>query len=226
MFCPKCGTKNADEAKFCVECGATLPSRPQAPAATQPTQTPAPAPQPTGAPKPQPNPFAAPKQQTSPFGANAPAVLSSLPSDPFALAGIVAAIVMVICYFLPLVSVSIYGFSYSMSCFNMTFGNKYTSGVFADVIFLAPGIAALLVALLVKKPQPRAIAQIAIGAITIIAFLAVMGYLNRVMGYINEETYGIAQMSVAFYLFIICGVVLVACGIKTILDNKKAAPTA
>lgn len=218
MFCPKCGTKNADEAKFCVECGATLPSRPQAPAAAQPTQTPAPAPQPTGAPKPQPNPFDAPKQQANPFGANAPAVLSSLPSDPFALAGIVAGVVMVISYFLPLVGVSVYGFSYSMSCFNMTFGSKYASGVFADVIFLAPGIAALLVALLVKKPQPRAIAQIAIGAITIIAFLAVMRY-------INAETYGIAQMSLAFYLFIICGIVLVACGIKTILDSKKATPT-
>lgn len=218
MFCPKCGTKNADEAKFCVECGATLPSRPQAPAATQPTQTPASAPQPTGAPAPQPNPFAAPKQQANPFGANAPAVLSSLPSDPFALAGIVAAIVMVISYFLPLVGVSVYGFSYSMSGFNMTFGGKYFSGEFTNVIYLVPGIAALLVGLLVKKPQPRAIAQIAIGAITIVAFLAFMGY-------INEETYGVGKMSLAFYLFIICGIVLVACGIKAILDNKKAAPT-
>ena len=45
------------------------------------------------------------------------------------------------------------------------------------------------------------------------------------MGYINEETYGVGKMSLAFYLFIICGIVLVACGIKAILDNKKAAPT-
>lgn len=225
MFCPKCGTKNADEAKFCVECGTTLPSRPQAPAAAQPAQAPASAPQPTGAPAPQPNPFATPKQQANPFGANAPAVLSSLPSDPVMFAGLVAGFVMVISYFLPLVGVSVYGFSYSMSCFNMTFGSKYANGVFADVIFLAPGIAALLVALLVKKPQPRAIAQIAIGVITIIAFLVVMGHLLAVMSYINAETYGIAQMSLAFYLFIICGIVLVACGIKTILDSKKATPT-
>ena len=32
-------------------------------------------------------------------------------------------------------------------------------------------------------------------------------------------------MSLAFYLFIICAIVLIACGIKTILDNKKATPT-
>lgn len=215
MFCPKCGTKNADEAKFCVECGATLPSRPRASAAAPQASS---APRPAGAPAPQPNPFATPKQQANPFGANAPAVLSSLPNDPFALAGIVAAIVMVISYFLPLVGASVYGFSYNMSGFNMTFGGKYFSGEFANVIYLVPGIAALLVGLLVKKPQPRAIAQIVIGAITIIAFLAFMGY-------ISEETYGVGKMSLAFYLFIICAIVLIACGIKTILDNKKATPT-
>lgn len=25
MFCPKCGAKNVDEAKFCVACGNPLP---------------------------------------------------------------------------------------------------------------------------------------------------------------------------------------------------------
>lgn len=218
MFCPKCGTKNADEAKFCVECGTTLPSRPQAPAAARPAQAPASAPQPTGAPAPQPNPFATPKQQANPFGANAPAVLSSLPSDPVMFAGLVAGFVMVISFFLPLVSLSAFGYSYSMSGFGMTFGSKYLSGEFTNIVFLIPGIAALLVSLLVKKPQPRAIAQIAIGAITIIAFLAFMGY-------VNDNTYGVGKMSLAFYLFIICAIALIVCGIKTILDSKKATPT-
>lgn len=26
MFCPKCGTKNIDEARFCVACGNSLPA--------------------------------------------------------------------------------------------------------------------------------------------------------------------------------------------------------
>lgn len=26
MFCPKCGTKNVDEAKFCVACGNPFPA--------------------------------------------------------------------------------------------------------------------------------------------------------------------------------------------------------
>lgn len=220
MFCPKCGTKNADEAKFCVECGAALPSRPQASAAAPQATTPqaSPSPQPTGAPTSQPNPFATPKQQANPFGANAPAVLSSLPSDPVMLAGLVAGVVMVISFFLPLVGLSAFGHSYSMSGFGMTFGSKYLSGEFTNIVYLIPGIAALLVGLLVKKPQPRAIAQIVIGAITIIAFLAFMGY-------VNDNTYGVGKMSLAFYLFIICAIVLIACGIKTILDNKKATPT-
>ena len=175
-------------------------------------------PQPAGAPKPQPNPFAEPKQQANPFGANAPAVLSSLPSDPITLAGLVAGVVMVISFFLPLVSLSAFGYSYSMSGFGMTFGSKYLSGEFTNIIYLVPGIAALLVGLLVKKTQPRAIAQIAIGAITVVAFLAFMGY-------VNDNTYGVGKMSFAFYLFIICGIVLIACGIKTILDNKKTTPT-
>lgn len=211
MFCPKCGTKNADEAKFCVECGATLPSHPQASTAAPQAS---PAPQPTSAPKPQPNPFATPKQQASPFGANAPAVLSSLSNDPVTLAGIVAGIVMVLSFFLPLVSLSAFGYSYSMSALDMT----GMGGVLGNLIFLIPGIAALLVAFLVKKPMPRAIAQIVIGVITIIFFIL---YFDAA----RNSTYGIAQMSLAFYLFIICAIVLIACGIKTILDNKKAAPT-
>lgn len=220
MFCPKCGTKNADEAKFCVECGTTLPSRPQASAAAPQATAPqaSQSPQPTGASTSQPNPLAAPKQQANPFGANAPAVLSSLPSDPVMFAGLVAGFVMVISFFLPLVSLSAFGYSYSMSGFGMTFGSKYLSGEFTNIVFLIPGIAALLVSLLVKKPQPRAIAQIVIGAITTIAFLAFMGY-------VNDNTYGVGKMSLAFYLFIICAIALIVCGIKTILDNKKAAPT-
>lgn len=216
MFCPKCGTKNADEAKFCVQCGATLSSRPQAPAAAQPAQAPASAPQPTGAPAPQPNPFAAPKQQANPFGANAPAVLSSLPSDPFALAGIVAGVVLILSVFLPLVNLSAFGYSCSISALDLV-GMK--SGVVnSNLIFLVPGIAALLVTFLVKKPMPRAIAQIVIGVITIIFFIFFFHSMR-------DESYGIAQMSLAFYLFIICGIILVACGIKTILDSKKATPT-
>ena len=218
MFCPKCGTKNADEAKFCVECGATLPSLPRASAAAPQAAVPQAAgtPQPAGAPKPQPNPFAEPKQQASPFGANAPAVLSSLPSDPFALAGSVAGVVLILSFFLPLVNLSAFGYSCSISALDLV-GMK--SGVLnSNLIFLVPGIAALLVTLLVKKPMPRAIAQIVIGVITIIFFIFFFHSMR-------DESYGIAQMSLAFYLFIICGIVLVACGIKTILDNKKAAPT-
>lgn len=35
MFCPKCGKKNADDAKFCPFCGAKLPSAPMADAAKE-----------------------------------------------------------------------------------------------------------------------------------------------------------------------------------------------
>lgn len=32
MFCPKCGAKNVDEAKFCAACGNPLPMMPGEPA--------------------------------------------------------------------------------------------------------------------------------------------------------------------------------------------------
>ena len=64
MFCRKCGTKNADGAKFCINCGAELaspqptaqPAGPVPPQATVPQATPV---APAGAPVP---PQGAPQQ--------------------------------------------------------------------------------------------------------------------------------------------------------------------
>ena len=38
MFCPKCGTKNAEDAHFCCKCGNSLSLEYQEPPASQPTQ--------------------------------------------------------------------------------------------------------------------------------------------------------------------------------------------
>lgn len=179
MFCPKCGNKNIDEAQFCVECGAPLPSCPQTSAAVQPAWT-----------------------------------LASAPQT----AGIVTGVVLVLSFFLPLVSLSASGFSYSMSAPDMTANGIGMRGLVGNYVLLVPGIAALLVGFLVKKPTPRAIAQIAIGAITLIFFFFFYGS-------VRGDTYVVANVSVAFYLFIICAIALIACGVKTILDNKKEAPT-
>lgn len=80
MFCRKCGTKNADGAKFCVSCGAELeppviasqpatPASPVPPQAAVPQPTPAPSAgpvPPTGAPQAPQGMPQAPYQQTAP----------------------------------------------------------------------------------------------------------------------------------------------------------------
>lgn len=76
MFCRKCGTKNADGAKFCISCGAEL-------ASPQPTAQPA-GPVPPQATVPQPTvPQPTVPQATPVAPAGAPVPPQGAPQQPF-----------------------------------------------------------------------------------------------------------------------------------------------
>lgn len=97
MFCRKCGTKNADGAKFCINCGAELaspqptaqpagPVPPQAtvPQATVPQATPV---APAGAPVP---PQGAPQQPFQQTAYQQPAASAKKSKAPLVIGGVVA----------------------------------------------------------------------------------------------------------------------------------------
>lgn len=92
MFCRKCGTKNADGAKFCINCGAELaspqptaqPAGPVPPQATVPQATPV---APAGAPVP---PQGAPQQPFQQTAYQQPAASAKKSKVPFIIGGVVA----------------------------------------------------------------------------------------------------------------------------------------
>ena len=92
MFCRKCGTKNADGAKFCINCGAELaspqptaqPAGPVPPQATVPQATPV---APAGAPVP---PQGAPQQPFQQTAYQQPATSVKKSKAPLVIGGVVA----------------------------------------------------------------------------------------------------------------------------------------
>ena len=192
MFCPKCGTQNLDGAKFCTSCGNDLSARVATPAG-----------QPAGNPAPVANPAAA-------AAAAAPAK-----KTPFDIAAIVAAAVMIVAFFLPLASISAFGYSVSMSPYSITFGsNSYVTGNITNFAYVLPGLIALIVNLVVKHPVGRGATNTVLGIVTIL-------YLLYFQGYINDNTYGIAKVDIAYWALFLGAIVLIVCGVKTLLDHKK-----
>ena len=92
MFCRKCGTKNADGAKFCINCGAELanpqpapqPGAPVPPQATVPQSAPVP---PAGAPVP---PQGAPQQPYQQAAYQQPAAPAKKSKAPIIIGAVVA----------------------------------------------------------------------------------------------------------------------------------------
>ena len=200
MFCPKCGTQNLDGAKFCTNCGNDLSARVTTPAG-----------QPVGNPAPAPNP-AATATAAAPAAASTAAPAKKTPFD---IAAIVAAAVMIVAFFMPLASISAFGYSVSMSPYSITFGsNSYVTGNITNFAYVLPGLIALIVNLVVKHPVGRGATNTVLGIATIL-------YLLYFQGYINDNTYGIANVDIAYWALFLGAIVLIVCGVKTLLDHKK-----
>lgn len=144
MFCPKCGSQLADDAKFCGACGAQI----QAPANTTPAPGAAPAPIPGPAPtsnaSPVPGPVPTPSSAPTSFGGSSLGSLAGSLGGILPLARIIVGAVLVICFFLPMYG--LYGIV-DVSPLQMTFGidvfGSHVDGSIKNLYYLIPGIVAL-----------------------------------------------------------------------------------
>ncbi|MBM6782798.1 zinc ribbon domain-containing protein [Enorma massiliensis] len=149
MFCPKCGSQLADDAKFCGACGAQI----QAPANTTPAPGAAPAPIPGPAPTSNPSPVPGPVPTQSSGSSFTPSPISSGSSlgslagslgGILPLARIIVGAVLVICFFLPMYG--LYGIA-EVSPMQMTFGldvfGQHVDGSIKNLYYLIPGIVTL-----------------------------------------------------------------------------------
>lgn len=211
MFCPKCGAKNEDGAKFCGACGAPIP---------QPESTPAPGTQPAGAPAPGqvPGPVPGPAPTPSPIsgGASQLGNLAGNLGGILPLARIIAGAVMIVCFFLPLYSLA--GLI-SVSAMQMTFGidfyGSHLDGSFENVLFLVAGILVLVAAFAVKG-KPGDILTIVGGALSFILVIAVASAANDQMGGYLTVDYAIGA-----WLYILAGIACIAIGVLSMVGSKK-----
>lgn len=206
MFCPKCGAKNEDGAKFCGACGAPIPQPASAPApdaqpagAPAPGQVPGPVPGPVPGSAPTPSPIASGASQLGSLAGNIGGILP--------LARIIAGAVLVIAFFLPFYS--IYGI-FDMSPMQMTFGvdfyGSHIDGEIRNLYYLIPGIGTLIAAFVYKNKQGD------------IATLAA-GVLGLIFLFITLED----GVSLAFggWLYVLASIVCIAIGALQLIANRK-----
>lgn len=210
MFCPKCGSQLADDAKFCGNCGAQI----QAPAAGAPATGAAPTPGPAPAPGPVPGPAPNP----SPINVGGGSSLSHIASSNAALfrtVKLVAGAIMLISFFLPL-----YGIMgmVNVSAMQMTFGitvmGSHLDGEFMNILFLVPGILCLVGPLALKEKQGN-ILNIIGGAAAILLVFLISGQANAEMG-----GYVSVNFELGAWLYILTGIVSIAVGVLDFVSSK------
>lgn len=192
MFCPKCGAQVPDGTKFCPACG--TPLNPAAPVGG-----PASAPDASG-------PVVTP---VSPAAGDKAAVAR--------LVRLVAAVVMIVSFFLPFVGMSIFGYDLSFSAFNATFGvefmGQHVDGNPVAILFVVPGVVALLGALLAKG-KAGSVLSIVCGA-ALLALLALnVSEANESMG-----GYLTVDLLIGSWLFIISGIASIVGGVLELIKK-------
>lgn len=184
MFCPKCGAQVPDGTRFCPACGASL--------------------NPAGAPAGGPTP-GVPGPVVTP-GATAAGNASTL-----RLVRLVAAVVMIVAFFLPCLGTSIFGYEISFSALNIALGFDFMGQHLLDgdptaFLFVAPGVVALLGALLAKGRAGN-ILSIVCGAVMLVLLAINVSYANdAVDGYVT------LNLMIGAWLYIISGIASIVVG--------------
>ncbi len=201
MFCPKCGAALSSDAKFCAGCGAQVQQVAQGAAA--PTS-------------------ATPAGSAPTYGA-ASAVSTAATSNPFRIARIVAGIILLACFFLPLYgltsNVSVVQISLNVSALQMTFGidvfGSHVDGSIENALFILPGILTL-VGTFVLKGKAGDILAIIGGALAVILVFAVSGIANEYIG-----SYISVSFQLGAWLYILGGIACIVLGVVSALGGKK-----
>ena len=192
MFCPKCGTQLPDGSRFCASCGSQLGGAPAPAAAPQAGYVP-------------------PVQPIKP-GITVPGLATN---DLGMLVSVVSAIVGIVAFFMPIISLSVFGSTTTLSAKQMTFGTTVygmsMDGEFANILFLVIPVTALVVSLLVKG-KPGAIARVVVAVI-------LLGFVFAWKGQVDDQGYGFFTMGIAFNLFVLSGAAVAVGGVLSLLKK-------
>ncbi len=192
MFCPKCGAQLPDGSRFCASCGAQIAGASAPAAAPQAGHVP-------------------PVKPVKP----GIAVSGLATNDLGMLVSVVAAFVGIVAFFMPIISLSVFGSTTTLSAMQMTFGatvyGMSMDGEFANILFLVIPVIALVVSLLVKG-NPRAIARIVVAVIR-------LDFVFAWKGQVDDQGYGFFAMEIAFNLFVLSGAAVAVGGVLSMLKK-------
>ena len=201
MFCPHCGNNVADNTKFCPYCGATMEQ--QAPAAA-PQQPPVGgpasyAPQQNSVPN-----YGAPQQ--TPYVPNYAAAQKAAKPNYMNPIALIAAAVTLIAMFLPFLTVS--GFGYSWSFFDfMNIGYMDTGNPLIWLFLLM--VAAVVILQLVKAPQ---VPSIVLAALSLVFLLIVIGGVANALANELGAYSSVVSYSLGLWLMLVGLIVIIASG--------------
>lgn len=187
MFCPKCGSQVPDGTRFCPSCGAKLSAAAPTPGA--PATGPA----------------------TTPVAGGGALPLARV-------VRLVAAAAMIVSFFLPLAGMSVLGHDFSFSAFQGAFGMEFMGSHFEGdlefALFVIPGIAALLSALLAKAKVGDILAIVCGAAIVVLLWLNMSEANDMLGGYVDID------MLVGGWLYLISGIASIAGGVMGLVTDK------
>ena len=171
MFCPKCGAQLPDGSRFCASCGSQIGGAPAPAAAPQAGYVP-------------------PVQPIKP----SIAVSGLATNDLGMLVSVVAAFVGIVAFFMPIISLSVFGSTTTLSAMQMTFGatvyGMSMDGEFANILFLVIPVIALVVSLLVKG-KPGAIARIVVAVVLLGFVFALFLYSFFILLFATEVSHAL-----------------------------------
>ena len=195
MFCPSCGSENPDGAKFCSVCGTAIGAQDQ----NQKIRT-----------------------HTHEASFRVPSISTDwlLSLSLMEKAALGSAAVVIIAFFLPLITFEVFGSSLGVSAAQFTFGYESSSmeitGSIENSVMLLAGVLAGAGTILLQSKK-RSICQVVCGCFEL---LLVIGISNEDF---LEDAFGsvLFNLGPAYYLMLIASLVLIGVGVWGLFNARK-----